>query len=129
MAVAGTIAEEIREWRHIVSRIEDEVCRKLNDTYGHLRWADRATRVIEKRAVKGLSEHGQTMERDDLSESDWLEHAEHEMMDANIYLEKLIDITTDPASKWYLEELQRSQLHVLYMFESRFAAVLVAANK
>lgn len=112
-----------------MSRIEDDVCLKLNDTYGHLRWAERVVKVIERRAKEGFAEHGHTMEREDISEIGWLVHTEQEMMDANIYLEKLIDITKDPAAKWFLEELQRSQLHVLYMFETRFSADLVAANK
>jgi hypothetical protein len=49
--------------------------------------------VIEKiqvRAAIGKRKYGVTMERNDLSELDWLKHAQEEGMDKVIYLEKLI---------------------------------------
>jgi len=50
-------------------------------------------KVIDKirtRAEVGKSKYGVTMERGDLSELDWLIHAQEEVMDLAIYLEKLI---------------------------------------
>jgi len=45
---------------------------------------------IKVRQAKGLNTYGTTMERTDLSELQWLEHAQEEAMDLAIYLEKLI---------------------------------------
>ena len=56
-----------------MSKIEDEVCRK-----------------IQQRAEFGLKKYGVTLERDDLSELEWLIHAQEEAMDLAGYLEVLI---------------------------------------
>jgi hypothetical protein len=56
-----------------MSKIEDEVCRK-----------------IQARAEVGLSKYGVTLEREDLNELDWLLHAQEEAMDLANYLEVLI---------------------------------------
>ena len=56
-----------------MSKIEDEVCKKM-----------------QERAKTGLSKYGTTMERTDLTTLDWLIHAQEEVMDLTIYLEKLI---------------------------------------
>lgn len=49
--------------------------------------------VIEKiksRANTGLIKYGTTLERQDLSTLDWLIHCQEEMLDADNYLEVLI---------------------------------------
>jgi hypothetical protein len=56
-----------------MSKIEDAVCAK-----------------IQQRAAVGLNKYGVTLERDDLSELDWLVHAQEEAMDLANYLEVLI---------------------------------------
>ena len=55
-----------------MSKIEDEVCE-----------------MIQKRAEIGLNKYGVTMERDDLERDDWLEHLQHELMDAVVYIQRL----------------------------------------
>lgn len=48
--------------------------------------------VIEKfvkRATFGKKKYGTTLDRDDLSVSDWILHAQEELMDGILYLEKL----------------------------------------
>lgn len=58
-----------------MSEVEDEVCA-----------------IIQARAkkVQGTSKYnGETMERDDLSHDEWLEHLQNELMDAAIYLQRL----------------------------------------
>ena len=55
-----------------MSRIEDEVCE-----------------IIQQRAEIGLNKYGVTMERDDLERDDWLEHLQHELMDAVVYIQRL----------------------------------------
>ena len=57
-----------------MSRIEDEVCRKL-----------------QQRAGFGLGKYGVTLEREDLNTLDWLVHLQEELMDAANYLQVLIE--------------------------------------
>lgn len=48
--------------------------------------------VIEKyldRAETGLHKYGTTLERDDLSTDEWLNHLQEELMDATLYIERL----------------------------------------
>jgi hypothetical protein len=48
---------------------------------------------FEKRADEGLKKYGVTLERTDLSTLDWIEHAQDELMDGILYLERLkVDI-------------------------------------
>lgn len=45
---------------------------------------------ITQRAELGKEKYGVTMDREDLTELQWLVHAQEEAMDLAIYLEKLI---------------------------------------
>lgn len=56
-----------------MSKVEDKVCR-----------------LLQERAEFGLSKYGVSMERDDLSVKDWLKHTRDELMDAVVYLTRLI---------------------------------------
>ena len=55
-----------------MSRVEDEVCE-----------------MIQQRAKVGLNKYGVTMEREDLTHDEWLEHLQHELMDAIVYIQRL----------------------------------------
>ena len=59
-----------------MSRLEDKVCNK-----------------IKKRAEVGKKKYGVTMERTDLTKVDWLVHLQEELMDAAVYIERLLEIT------------------------------------
>ena len=61
-----------------MSQIEDDVCAK-----------------IQARSDKGIAKYGVTMEREDLSITEWLTHLQEEMMDAILYVEKLLQIEPD----------------------------------
>ena len=56
-----------------MSKIEDSVCKK-----------------ILNRAKVGKSKYGTTMERNDLSFLQWMTHLQEELMDAAVYIEKII---------------------------------------
>ena len=56
-----------------MSKIEDSVCDK-----------------IQQRAEVGKNKYGVTMERGDLSIVEWMIHLQEELMDAAVYLERLI---------------------------------------
>ena len=49
-------------------------------------------RVLAKyyeRSETGIKKYGRTLDRDDLSFLDWLNHLQEELMDATLYIEKL----------------------------------------
>lgn len=56
-----------------MSRIEDEVCEK-----------------IKARSDVGKKKYGVTMEEEILSMREWLVHLQEELMDAAVYVEKLL---------------------------------------
>jgi hypothetical protein len=41
------------------------------------------------RAEKGKEKYGTTMERDDLTFAEWIQHLQEELMDAVVYIEKI----------------------------------------
>ena len=48
--------------------------------------------VVQKflsRSDVGIKKYGKTLDRDDLSTVDWITHAQEELMDGILYLEKL----------------------------------------
>tara|TARA_R110000824_G_scaffold366017_1_gene554608 strand:+ start:385 stop:624 length:240 start_codon:yes stop_codon:yes gene_type:complete len=47
---------------------------------------------IKERAEKGAKKYGVTMERDDLTYTEWLIHLQEELMDACVYIEKLLTL-------------------------------------
>lgn len=57
-----------------MSRIEDEVCAK-----------------IQQRAEVGKKKYGVTMERGDLNLLEWLQHLQEELMDAAVYVQRLME--------------------------------------
>jgi hypothetical protein len=57
-----------------MSRIEDKVCEK-----------------IQQRAAVGKEKYGVTMERDDLNLLAWLQHLQEELMDAAVYVQRLME--------------------------------------
>ena len=58
--------------------------------------------LLESRAKKGLQEYGVTMDREDLTPSEWMQHAIEEALDLAIYLMKL---------KTELEDLKYEEWH------------------
>jgi hypothetical protein len=42
-----------------------------------------------ERSQLGIHKYGRTLDRDDLSLTDWLNHLQEELMDATLYIEKL----------------------------------------
>jgi len=44
---------------------------------------------LRTRAEEGKRKYGTTMERDDLTFAEWIQHLQEELMDAAVYVEKL----------------------------------------
>jgi hypothetical protein len=51
------------------------------------------------REEKGIKEYGTTMDRTDLTEADWIQHAYEEALDLSIYLKKIIKLKKDENAK------------------------------
>lgn len=47
---------------------------------------------IRSRAAVGKQKYGTTMERNDLINAEWLQHLQEELMDAAVYVEKLLTL-------------------------------------
>ena len=47
------------------------------------------TEAYKERSKVGIEKYGKTMEREDLSTLDWLQHLQEELMDATLYIESL----------------------------------------
>jgi hypothetical protein len=46
-------------------------------------------RKFQDRSLVGIKKYGVTLDRTDLALADWIQHAQEELMDAILYLEKL----------------------------------------
>ena len=44
---------------------------------------------LAERSILGKEKYGTTLDREDLTIEDWIQHAQEELMDATLYLEKL----------------------------------------
>jgi len=53
------------------------------------KFEERVIEQIRQRAEVGKKKYGVTLEREDLSILDWLQHLQEELMDATAYIEKL----------------------------------------
>lgn len=56
---------------------------------------DETIKDLYKREIRGLREYGTTMDRTDLTEQEWLQHAYEEALDLCLYLKKLL-VTNAP---------------------------------
>lgn len=54
-------------------------------------YEDNVCDKIQQRADVGKRKYGVTMEREDLSTIEWLVHLQEELMDAAVYVERLIE--------------------------------------
>ena len=70
-----TIIELLKEKYFNMSQVTEQV---IND--------------IQKRELKGIETYGTTMDREDLTQDQWLQHAYEESLDFCIYLKKLLII-------------------------------------
>jgi hypothetical protein len=53
-----------------------------------------------ERSERGIEKYGRTLDRDDLSFIDWLNHLQEELMDATLYIEKLKADVNASKDKW-----------------------------
>jgi hypothetical protein len=51
----------------------------------------RVIKAFKRRSERGLEKYGTTLDRNDLTNLEWLQHLQEELMDATLYIEKLKD--------------------------------------
>lgn len=66
-----------------MSRIEDKVCKK-----------------IQARSDVGKAKYGTDMERTDLTNLEWLNHLQEELMDGAVYVEKIRERLVELMNSW-----------------------------
>jgi histidinol dehydrogenase len=63
--------------------------------------------AYKKRSNEGIRKYGTTLDRNDLSALEWLQHIQEELMDATLYIEKLktqeVGITAENVAKAYFD--------------------------
>ena len=59
-------------------KIEDTIVKKVVDKY-------------EERSAVGIKKYGTTLDRNDLKLKEWIIHLQEELMDATLYLEKILE--------------------------------------
>tara|TARA_R100001460_G_scaffold90882_3_gene132598 strand:- start:92 stop:358 length:267 start_codon:yes stop_codon:yes gene_type:complete len=59
----------------------------LNDSI-----VDSVKEKYQSRSETGIKKYNTTLDRDDLTEEEWLVHLQEELMDATLYIEKLITL-------------------------------------
>ena len=55
------------------------------------KYEEQVINKIRQRAEVGKNKYGVTMERTDLNTLEWLVHLQEELMDASVYVERLLD--------------------------------------
>jgi hypothetical protein len=56
-------------------------------------------RKFQERSELGIKKYGVTLDRTDLTPHDWIQHAQDELMDGILYLERLkMDVSASPCT-------------------------------
>ena len=58
--------------------------------------------AFQQRAMFGQAKYGTTLDRQDLSFLQWVQHAQEELMDAILYLEKLKQLSSSTQDRPFL---------------------------
>ena len=96
-----------------MSRIEDQVCKKIMD-----------------RAEVGFKKYGKTMERDDFSVIDWLTYLQEELMDSVVYIERVIeDMRVEKTAVGLSELLLKESSKLVSMFSMKPVEYIIDKKK
>ena len=60
---------------------------------------DAVIQKFSERSLIGQAKYGKTLDRGDLTVHEWITHAQEELMDGILYLEKLKQVTTSELQK------------------------------
>ena len=53
------------------------------------RIVERVIKLFRKRSKRGIEKYGVTLEQNELSNVEWLQHLQEELMDAALYVERI----------------------------------------
>lgn len=53
------------------------------------RIVEKVIKLFRKRSKRGIEKYGVTLEQNDLTNSEWLQHLQEELMDAALYVERI----------------------------------------
>lgn len=62
----------------------------MTDSYVEAVCAD-----LHSRSERGVAKYGTTLERDDLSQQEWMQHLYEELLDAALYLKRLMGLSSE----------------------------------
>jgi len=60
---------------------------------------ERVVSLFRSRSQRGIEKYGTTLEENELSNSEWLQHLQEELMDAALYVEKIKSIIDEQESR------------------------------
>jgi len=76
---------------------------------------------MKQRALHGLNKYGVTCARTDLTEAQWLNHAQEEAMDLAVYLNRLMTDLKKAQSIWMIRHIKSRKLWVDYFHKQEEA--------
>lgn len=90
-----------------MSAVEDLICSELDTLEGiDSALIEKVKSSIQSRAKAGLEKYGVTLEREDLSESEWLTHLQEELLDAIGYSTRIQMISDEHKDELLFNELK-----------------------
>ena len=60
---------------------------------------ERVVSLFRSRSQRGIQKYGTTLDKNELSNRDWLQHLQEELMDAALYVEKIKSIIDEQESR------------------------------
>jgi hypothetical protein len=60
---------------------------------------ERVVSLFRSRSQRGIEKYGTTLEENELSNIEWLQHLQEELMDAALYVEKIKSIIDEQESR------------------------------
>lgn len=60
---------------------------------------ERVVSLFRSRSERGIEKYGTTLDKNELSNREWLQHLQEELMDAALYVEKLKSIIDEREGK------------------------------
>ena len=60
---------------------------------------ERVVSLFRSRSKRGIDKYGVTLEQNELSNTEWLQHLQEELMDAALYIEKIKTIIDEQESR------------------------------
>ena len=60
---------------------------------------ERVVSLFKSRSQRGIEKYGVTLDKNELSNREWLQHLQEELMDAALYVEKIKSIIDEQESR------------------------------